>query len=132
MNMFLIDGSETIAKWDGEKFFMVHEGIKQALLPLSLYTQHFKHRSTNPTASSSTEPAPSAEAAPSAPEEPDCVICLERKATWVFSGCGHLCLCKCCSRKLNKKKAAQLCPMCRVKGKPVAKGHYDGDLLFRP
>ena len=81
-------------------------------------------RSENPTAASSTDPPPPA-------PKPDCVVCMEREATWVFNECGHLCLCKACSRKFNKKKTAPLCPICRGKGKAVSLGHYEGE-VFKP
>ena len=61
----------------------------------------------------------------------DCVFCLERPATWIFSTCGHLCLCKTCNRKYNKKRGVTLCPICRMPGKAESARQYDGDKVYR-
>ena len=61
----------------------------------------------------------------------DCVFCLEKPSTWIFNPCGHLCLCRTCSRKFNKKKMAQLCPICRKRGKAEPERLYEGDVIYR-
>ena len=54
-----------------------------------------------------------------------CVVCLERDSTWAFESCRHLCLCRPCARKFNRrgrhtsdgvtaKKIPKVCPMCRT------------------
>ena len=86
------------------------------------FIDELEERGLVSTASSSTEPPE--------PEKPDCVVCLERKATWIFSGCGHLCLCKPCSRKANLKKSAATCPICRQESKMRPLTQHKGDVFF--
>lgn len=44
-----------------------------------------------------------------------CCICLDKKAEFLNTGCGHLCLCVDCKHDIKK------CPMCRVKVKAIIK-----------
>merc|ERR1712110_121656 len=55
-------------------------------------------RSNETPISTSTAAADASDA-----EQGQCVMCLEREATWVFKSCGHQCVCKPCSRKLKVK-----------------------------
>ncbi|PNH12118.1 E3 ubiquitin-protein ligase [Tetrabaena socialis] len=42
-----------------------------------------------------------------------CVVCLDRDADIVFSGCGHMGTCSACSAQLSK------CPICRVASRTI-------------
>lgn len=44
-------------------------------------------------------------------DDPDCVICLDRKKEIILSPCGHFCLCNTCCSKLDTR--TRKCPMCR-------------------
>ena len=57
------------------------------------------------------ESSDSDEAEPCAfPASPVCVICKSKPPCFVIAPCGHLCLCKTCSRTI---RPVRLCPMCR-------------------
>ena len=75
------------------------------------------------TAASSTDPMPSS-------SPPECVLCMEREATWVFNNCGHAVYCKPCSRRANANKAKKECPICRTAGKAVAIANFKGDVYY--
>jgi len=38
---------------------------------------------------------------------PECVVCLDKLSNCVFVGCGHVCVCERCARRLHE------CPVCR-------------------
>ena len=50
-----------------------------------------------------------AEANEKAGEERLCTVCLDAERSVLFEPCGHICLCKACSEKVD------LCPFCRQK-----------------
>ena len=68
-------------------------------------------------------PVPEAEAVATNEDGGHCVVCLDASSTWIFVGCGHLCLCKGCSPKYNcqeaqtggrrGKRASRTCRLCR-------------------
>lgn len=41
-------------------------------------------------------------------ENNDCVVCLDRKKTYIITKCGHLCLCEVCCLAITS------CPICRM------------------
>ena len=45
-----------------------------------------------------------------------CVICLDKRCTLAYAGCGHLCVCAGCS---TRGSARTMCPVCRTRGKPI-------------
>ncbi|KAI8103037.1 hypothetical protein M9434_005825 [Picochlorum sp. BPE23] len=45
-----------------------------------------------------------------------CVICLDKRCTLAYAGCGHLCVCPGCS---TRGSARTMCPVCRTRGKPI-------------
>lgn len=45
-----------------------------------------------------------------------CVICLDKRCTLAYAGCGHLCVCSGCS---TRGSAQTMCPVCRTRGKPI-------------
>lgn len=107
--------------------------------------QHTASASDNRSKASSTraDSAGSSVAQPAPKEEekkPDatqeCVVCLtadtERPVDWIFSACGHRCLCKRCARKLRLCKLSTTveCPLCRTVSEIVPMHAYKGEKVF--
>ena len=87
----------------------------------------FGFKASGSAAASSTDPMP-----PSSPEPapPECVLCLEREATWVFDNCGHVVYCKPCSRRANANNDKKECPICRTDGMPVPIANFKGEVYY--
>ena len=52
-----------------------------------------------------------------------CAVCMDRGQTVAFAGCGHLCMCIPCARKLVQRSIWEFeasCPVCRTVSVPIA------------
>jgi hypothetical protein len=58
---------------------------------------------------------------PNQPEEEKntCSICMDAAPDTVFTGCGHVCACAGCARRLTGSGMTRQCPICRQRSKTL-------------
>lgn len=55
-------------------------------------------------------------------EGEECVVCMVKKKTHLFTPCGHLCVCKKCAKKV--KNEFNECPMCKIEIEGICQVYF--------